>query len=90
MAGAARLSKFILTSSNDLIVFTEALLQDFQLPFSLPHFLCEHCLLKIMKRDKKVSRGEYTFVLSPWIGKADLIRGIKEEHVRIVLQEMVK
>lgn len=88
MAGAARLSKYVLGSSDELVQRTEQLLQMFQLPVRFSDSWSEEELLLAMKRDKKARQGEYTFVLSRAIGEVELVRGVEETQVRNVLREI--
>ncbi|MBA4543143.1 MULTISPECIES: 3-dehydroquinate synthase [Thermoactinomyces] len=88
IAGAARLSVKVVGASPALVERTEALLQAFSLPVRMETTWPAEDLLEAMKRDKKVQSGEYTFVLSPQIGRVELVRGVAEEPIREVLKEL--
>lgn len=88
MAGAVRLSQQRFGFSMDLVHWTEELIRLFQLPVRYEDPYSMDDLLLAMQRDKKVKSGEYTFVLAREIGRVELVRGIQEQEIRQVLDEI--
>lgn len=87
MAGAIRLSQKRYDFSFELVNWTEELISRYQLPIRYDPCSIDD-LLSAMQRDKKVKRGEYTFVLAKDIGEVELVRGIEEEDIREVLRQI--
>ncbi|RAL22622.1 3-dehydroquinate synthase [Thermoflavimicrobium daqui] len=89
MAGAVRLSTKVLGTDKQVVVKTEKLLHAFELPTQYnPSHVTDELLLQAMKRDKKVRNDEYSFVLTSDLGSVELVRGIHEEQIRTILQEI--
>ena len=88
MAGAIRLSQRKYGFSSEKVKWTEELIQLFQLPVRYQDSYSIDNLLLAMQRDKKVKRGEYTFVLAKDIGEVELVRGIQEQEIREVLKQI--
>lgn len=89
MVGAAMLGE-MLGTARDVAETTKRLLASFHLPVKLEGNWSEDELLELMRRDKKVRGGSYTFVLPERIGAVRVERGIPEESIRRVLRQLME
>lgn len=88
MAGAARLSVRLLGAPASLVQRTEQLLLLMRLPIRYTEDWPQQALLDAMKKDKKVRKNRYTFVLSKELGQVELVHGVPEEEIIQVLTEI--
>lgn len=88
IAGAARLGQLHYDHPYQLVERTEKLLERFHLPIRYRIQVEEKELLLAMQRDKKARNREYTFVLAPRMGHVELVRGIPEEQVKQILNQI--
>jgi 3-dehydroquinate synthase len=87
MVGAAMLGE-ALETARDVVEPTKRLLTAFRLPVQLAGDWSEEELMALMRRDKKVRGGAYTFVLPERIGAVRVVRGIPEEKILRVLRKL--
>ena len=87
MVGAAMLGE-ALGTARGVVEATKRLLEAFHLPVHLVGEWPEDHLLELMRRDKKVRGGAYTFVLPERIGSVRVVRGVPEEAIRRVLRQL--
>jgi 3-dehydroquinate synthase len=87
MVGAAMLGE-ALGTAREVVQPTKRLLTAFRLPVQLEGNWSEDDLLELMRRDKKVRGGAYTFVLPERIGAVRVVRGVPEEAIRKVLRQL--
>lgn len=88
MVAAAMLSVELLDAPEALVKDTVAILQQFSLPTTIDKPWSLDALLQLMKRDKKVKHGDYTFVLSRKIGQVEVVTGVDEGKIRKVVQQL--
>ncbi len=89
MAGAARLSARVLGIDMDMVLYTEQLLEAFELPVVSSRPWPVPALMDAMKRDKKAKQDKYVFVLARDLGKVEIVSGIPVTEIRKVIQELV-
>lgn len=87
MVGAAMLGE-VLGTARKVAEPTKRLLASFRLPVRLEGNWSQDELLKLMRRDKKVRGGAYTFVLPERIGLVRVVRGVPEEAILRVLRQL--
>lgn len=88
MAGAVRLSQRRYGFPFEWVTWTEELLSAFHLPTRFQENWSHEQLLDAMKRDKKAKKDAYTFVLTKAIGQVEIVHGISEEEIRLVLEQL--
>lgn len=88
MAGAVRLSQKRYGFPFEWVKWTEELLSAYHLPIRFEQDWSQEALLAAMKRDKKAKKDEYTFVLAKAIGEVEIVRGIPEEEIKLVLEQL--
>lgn len=88
MMCAARLSEQLGRTASELTSRQELLLKAFELPTGLAG-LSETQLLAAMHRDKKAEHGKLRFVLPTRLGHVELVSGIDEKSVLLVLSASV-
>lgn len=74
--------------SSSKLIRVEKLMQSWELPISVPASVIQD-ILDFIKLDKKVTQKEVHFILPVELGKVTVKRGITEELIEMVLQQMV-
>lgn len=87
MTGAARLA-VKLGHSEDIHAVTKSLMQQFQLPVSIPQSYDTERIMSAMQKDKKFKEGKMVFIIPTAIGKVEINKGITANLVRAVVEEL--
>jgi 3-dehydroquinate synthase len=86
MAIEARLSQMLDLIDENLVSRIKSLIESYGLPSEKPADIKMQSIFLSMQLDKKVVAGELKFILPEKIGIVRIEKGIKEEHIREVLQ----
>lgn len=88
MCGSARLAVRLGIAEDAVFTETRRLLSRLGLPVTLPAHYDTDAVMDAMMHDKKFRGGEMVFVLPTEIGAVDIVKGIKAELVRGVVESL--
>lgn len=88
MVGAARLAVKLGRADEQVALSTRQILEQFELPVTIPPGLDTEAILSAMKHDKKFMEGRMTFILPVAIGEIEINEQVQVEQVRAVIEEL--